>query len=945
MIGNRLYSIFSKFCSWSKSELLALALVAMLGASTAALILLHAYQTAAIAAVILLGAILFFSVFVARRVRIASALALAALDHREGAIFSSGASDRQKQVASAASLGCQVDYLKIARSRDKDTSLDATIVRTGSTHGRDLIAYEASQGAFNFDQMRSLCEGYADAARRGRLVRVARNLDPRWLMRLARLLAVQSIDYDDRKNALSLYRMVYDTQDTEIFNHPRYKELGATVFQQQHGKLYFDLALHDGQLELARRLAAALPLRPVDRPFVEADLANPIITKRDSIASWIQLFNGAFVENALEPVDITDERDLVLMDRLTCVASPVLGAKAKVTVIVTSWCPTVSLLSAVKSILAQSWSNLEIFVVDDASPSEYAGLFHDCQALDPRVKVLTQKTNGGTYVARNRALELATGDFVTFQDDDDWSHPRRIEKQVAPMLSDERIVSTTSQGLRCSQDLLFSHVGYAPCRKNASSLMFRRETVMRRIGYMDSVRKAADSEYALRILTCFGKQACLDLAVPLAVIRMRTDSLSRSEFKPGWHHPARESYRDAYQYWHKSILAGSVSPYRSNALEPRPFPAPTRFLVERDGTRAVARSRYDYVFAGDWRRYGGPQKSMLEEIQALTTAGYKVGILHLEAFRFMIRRMRYLCEPVHELLARNVIDEVILSDAATVDVLVLRYPPILQFLPAETSSLKVGSMLIVANQAPHERDGSDLRYEVGTCSRHAKQLFGVTPLWVPQGESVRSQIEPLLPSNMIDKENMPGIIDLKEWAVDRSTPKGEKPIVGRYSRDHKLKFPPNRTELVQAYPRTDDIDVRIMGGDSACKRLLKKRANFPQNWTVYEHGQIPVREFLSSIDFFVYFDHANMVEAFGRSLLEALASGCVVITREKFRSTFGEGAIYCEPSDVMETVLALYSDWERYSEQSRCAIHTVDRLFSHQSYVRRMEVVRLAAVH
>jgi glycosyltransferase involved in cell wall biosynthesis len=64
--------------------------------------------------------------------------------------------------------------------------------------------------------------------------------------------------------------------------------------------------------------------------------------------------------------------------------------------------------------------------------------------------------NGGTYVARNAGLDAATGDFVTFQDSDDWSHPLRLERQVAPLLADEAIFSTTSTGMRVTPDLVLT---------------------------------------------------------------------------------------------------------------------------------------------------------------------------------------------------------------------------------------------------------------------------------------------------------------------------------------------------------------------------------------------------------------------------------------------------------------------------------------------------------
>src|SRR5699024_2293314 len=148
--------------------------------------------------------------------------------------------------------------------------------------------------------------------------------------------------------------------------------------------------------------------------------------------------------------------------------------------------------------------------------------------------------------------------------------------------------------------------------------------------------------------------------------------------------------------------------------------------------------RFDVVFAGDWQRQGGPQKSMLEEIAALKEAGYRVGIMNLEAARFMNSGApKPLNDAVQKLINEQVIDEVFYDDFAQVRLLILRYPPILQFFAHERSNLTISSMIILANQAPSELDGRDVRYLVGDCHANARSAFGVEPLWVPQGPQVR----------------------------------------------------------------------------------------------------------------------------------------------------------------------------------------------------------------
>lgn len=76
----------------------------------------------------------------------------------------------------------------------------------------------------------------------------------------------------------------------------------------------------------------------------------------------------------------------------------------------------------VDSILAQSYKNLEIILVDDGSDDACPLICDEYMNKDKRVKVV-HKNNGGLSSARNAGLAIATGDFIGFVDSDDWIHP------------------------------------------------------------------------------------------------------------------------------------------------------------------------------------------------------------------------------------------------------------------------------------------------------------------------------------------------------------------------------------------------------------------------------------------------------------------------------------------------------------------------------------------
>ena len=74
--------------------------------------------------------------------------------------------------------------------------------------------------------------------------------------------------------------------------------------------------------------------------------------------------------------------------------------------------------SCVTSILIQTYSNLEILLIDDGSPDRCPDICDEFASKDKRIKVF-HKVNGGASSARNMGLDYATGDYVCFVDSDD----------------------------------------------------------------------------------------------------------------------------------------------------------------------------------------------------------------------------------------------------------------------------------------------------------------------------------------------------------------------------------------------------------------------------------------------------------------------------------------------------------------------------------------------
>lgn len=114
--------------------------------------------------------------------------------------------------------------------------------------------------------------------------------------------------------------------------------------------------------------------------------------------------------------------------------------KPLITVIVPVYKVENTLVKCVESVKAQTYSNLEIILVDDGSPDKSGELCEQLATTDSRIKVL-HKENGGLSSARNAGLDIMRGEYVGFVDSDDWIEPDMYERLYALLRKHEAQIS------------------------------------------------------------------------------------------------------------------------------------------------------------------------------------------------------------------------------------------------------------------------------------------------------------------------------------------------------------------------------------------------------------------------------------------------------------------------------------------------------------------------
>lgn len=85
---------------------------------------------------------------------------------------------------------------------------------------------------------------------------------------------------------------------------------------------------------------------------------------------------------------------------------------------------------SIESVLAQTYKNWQLIIVDDCSTDSTKSIIKRYQALDSRIKLICLEKNGGVANARNLAIKHACGQYVAFLDSDDLWLPEKLSKQI-----------------------------------------------------------------------------------------------------------------------------------------------------------------------------------------------------------------------------------------------------------------------------------------------------------------------------------------------------------------------------------------------------------------------------------------------------------------------------------------------------------------------------------
>ncbi|MBU2900549.1 glycosyltransferase family 2 protein [Maribacter dokdonensis] len=190
----------------------------------------------------------------------------------------------------------------------------------------------------------------------------------------------------------------------------------------------------------------------------------------------------------------------------------------------------------VESVLMQSYENWEMIFSDDCSTDRSIEIIKEYAKKEPRIKLLLSDTNRGAGVARNKAIEYASGRYITFLDSDDFWHKDKLKKQLK-FLKEKDIAIAYSQYYIVEGDsnvpkykicspkkvnfnkmLCNDYIGFL-------TLLYDTDKITKQL--MPEIRRRQDWAYKLQLLKDNG--FAYGIQEPLAYYRVGNNSLSSNK--------------------------------------------------------------------------------------------------------------------------------------------------------------------------------------------------------------------------------------------------------------------------------------------------------------------------------------------------------------------------------------------------------------------------------
>lgn len=593
------------------------------------------------------------------------------------------------------------------------------LTKLRTVEGRDVLVSSATSGSWSWADMASGLEMYRLGGKtRERVKDVLEAAVPSALAHLADLCFRQNILKDDILNAATLYAYVYEKVGAKPFVHKR------------RGEFFLDALARTGQGSAVIRLQGLYNTTSAnanDLHLYRANAANPHKDASADFETWLNEINAVYEKAGLARLSLREGSESPFL-RLAAETPEPETEGPLVSVVMPVYRPDEYTDLAIQSAVDQSHRNLEIIIVDDGSGGDAAERLNKWANADKRIRVLLNPENSGAYTSRNLGYSMASGEFLTIFDGDDWQHPQKIELLVraAEQQADRRLVS--APWTRVDEDLFFHYRGWRGAFITPAhvSTMFHIDTIRERLGHWDAVRKAADTEFILRYRTLVQADEPLEVCeAPLTLSLVSHSNLSIDDFRLGYRAPDRVAYRDSYEHWHSRIRAGKHNGYLPFPQTERAFPAPYRFLPDRHQSLQL-----DRLFVGDFGEVAGIGQRMFNDLRAASEYGLRIGLMHVPSLLHAQAIDKSFSSALLDAFAAGRLHRVEITDNVSSGTVSIYDPTAFQYSRELSSGHRAGQVNVHAHQPPYLSVSDEHKYDVEAVERNVAKVFGAPVTWV-----------------------------------------------------------------------------------------------------------------------------------------------------------------------------------------------------------------------
>ncbi len=346
---------------------------------------------------------------------------------------------------------------------------------------------------------------------------------------------------------------------------------------------------------------------------------------------------------------------------------------------------------------------------------------------------------------------------------------------------------------------------------------------------------------------------------------------------------------------------------------------------------------FDIVVVTDPRFSGGTASAVIADVTAFCAGGARVGLLPVTS-AFFTGSIETANNQVLDLVNLECVTDLSHASDISTNVVFFHHPLTFFYGVSERVKITAKTSVVVAHHPPFRGDGS-LEYNPVLTNRRIAKSFGVTPLWAPVSGLIRQHLRSFAPLIRLSSHDWVNIFDPAAWQSRRpvfTASSGIEPhaTVGRHARTDLLKWPEAPEDMTAPLGHANgEWRTRVMG--CPAQAMIKAGADI-SNWSILDFNQEPVDQFLDSLDVFSYFYNANWVEAFGRTMVEAMLMERPCVLDPRLQQTFGDLALYCKPSEAPALLEALRQAPQRTRARAKEVRSLIAEQYSSKEMPRRL---------